>query len=57
MASNLIIFCHTIFIWAPLLFDAGERAEVLEMLASFQTVHQWPTTWIINTLRTEWRLD
>jgi hypothetical protein len=55
--SSLIILCHTIFIWGPLLFDADERDEVLDLFATFQRTHKWPTAWIIGALRAEWGLE
>ncbi|KAF2685821.1 hypothetical protein K458DRAFT_364904 [Lentithecium fluviatile CBS 122367] len=54
---SLIILCHTIFIWGPLLFDAAERDEVLELFATFQRNHKWPTAWIIKALRVEWGME
>ncbi|CAO2656288.1 Nn.00g050910.m01.CDS01 [Neocucurbitaria sp. VM-36] len=53
----LITLCHTIFIWGPLVSSPIEREEVIELLVNFETIHLWPTTWIINALKGEWGLN
>ncbi|KAF1946679.1 hypothetical protein EJ02DRAFT_366843 [Clathrospora elynae] len=51
-----ITVCHTIFIWGPLVSDPRERDEIVQLLADFEKKHVWPTTWIINALKSEWGL-
>ncbi|KAF2714095.1 hypothetical protein K504DRAFT_518292 [Pleomassaria siparia CBS 279.74] len=46
--------CHTIFIWGPLMTDPDEQKEVIGILAYLETTDAWPTTWIINALKSEW---
>ncbi|KAL5431934.1 hypothetical protein PMIN07_008792 [Paraphaeosphaeria minitans] len=52
--TNLITFCHTIFIWGPLLHNSAERLEVLSILANLELHQRWPTQWIVNALKLEW---
>lgn len=49
-----IILCHTIFIWGPLVTEARERDEVVQLLSEFEKLHVWPTAWIISALTSEW---
>ncbi|KAH8724578.1 hypothetical protein GQ44DRAFT_727654 [Phaeosphaeriaceae sp. PMI808] len=49
-----ITFCHTIFIWGPLMLDSGEREQVVQILVDFENTHIWPTAWIINAVKKEW---
>ncbi|KAF1973597.1 hypothetical protein BU23DRAFT_133553 [Bimuria novae-zelandiae CBS 107.79] len=55
--SALITFCHTIFVWGPILTDATERDEVLGILANLERAQRWPTAWIISALKTEWGIE
>ncbi|XPS68243.1 hypothetical protein M3J09_000535 [Ascochyta lentis] len=52
-----IILCHTIFIWGPLVTEFRERDEVVRLLLDFESNSVWPTTWIVNALKTEWGLS
>lgn len=53
-AQLLIILCHTVFIWGPLMTDRREREEVLRLLGIFEDKHQWRTSWIVEALKEEW---
>ncbi|KAF2625063.1 hypothetical protein BU25DRAFT_441545 [Macroventuria anomochaeta] len=50
----LIVLCHTVFIWGPLLPNPAERQEVIRMLRVFEETHSWRTEWIVDALRMEW---
>ncbi|KAF1838026.1 hypothetical protein BDW02DRAFT_595117 [Decorospora gaudefroyi] len=52
-----IAVCHSIFIWGPLVFDPRERDQVVQILTDFERNHVWPTTWIVNALKTEWGIS
>ena len=43
--------------WGPLLTDGRERREVLGILVGLETAHRWPTEWIVNALKKEWRFE
>jgi hypothetical protein len=51
----VITVLHTIFIWGPLVSNEKEREEIVQMLADFERDHVWPTAWVINKVRAEWR--
>ncbi|KAF2996494.1 hypothetical protein E8E13_005418 [Curvularia kusanoi] len=50
----LIILCHTVFIWGPLMSSPAERASVVRMLSEFEKKHLWRTQWIVDALQAEW---
>lgn len=50
----LIVLCHTVFIWGPLMSDPAERRGVVHMLVEFERMHSWRTEWIVEALRAEW---
>ena len=53
-AQLLIILCHTVFIWGPLVSEPAERKEIIHMLNEFEEQHSWRTEWIVEALKTEW---
>jgi hypothetical protein len=52
--GNLILLCHTVFIWGALMVEPRERNAVIELLTQFESVHSWPTGWIVDALTKEW---
>lgn len=56
-AQLLIILCHTVFIWGPLMTSPAERREIVRMLRIFEKSHAWRTEWIVDALKTEWGMD
>ncbi|KAI8939425.1 hypothetical protein NX059_003205 [Plenodomus lindquistii] len=49
-----ITFCHTIFIWGPLVTDPDEREVILQLLVDFEKSNVWPTTWIVSAIKIQW---
>jgi hypothetical protein len=56
-AQLLIILCHTIFIWGPLLSNLEERIHVIHLLRTFEQNHSWRTDWVVNAIKAEWGMD
>ncbi|KAF2661484.1 hypothetical protein K491DRAFT_710709 [Lophiostoma macrostomum CBS 122681] len=52
--GNLILLCHTVFIWGALMYQPRERNAVIELLTTLESVHSWPTAWIVALLTEEW---
>ncbi|KAF2869047.1 hypothetical protein BDV95DRAFT_499199 [Massariosphaeria phaeospora] len=53
---NLITLCHSVFIWGPILSHPEERIEVIQLLSNLENDHVWPTTWIVNELKSQWAM-
>ncbi|KAF2844184.1 hypothetical protein T440DRAFT_526595, partial [Plenodomus tracheiphilus IPT5] len=53
----LVILCHTVFIWGPLLSNPEKRIEVIHLLILFEQDHSWGTAWIVTALKIEWGMD
>lgn len=40
---------------APLMVDRQQRDTLLQMLLKMETDHAWPTIWIVESLKREWK--
>ncbi|KAF1930292.1 uncharacterized protein M421DRAFT_59001 [Didymella exigua CBS 183.55] len=56
-AQLLIVLCHTLFIWGPIITSSAERQEIVRMLRTFENMHAWRTAWIVDALKVEWGMD